>query len=456
MAQISIIQKADISEAGRFDAEYFKPEYAKLKQLFTKINTKPLLSFLEDKIITGHTPSMSNDANYGGEIKFIKTDNLRVNFIKSQFNHYLSNAGDEVLNKTRLKKNDILITIIGATEDVVGRVAMIDSDILPANINQNIALIRVDKNKINPYFLNIFLNSKYGRGYLHSLARQTGQVNLNCREVEKVLIPNFHQSFQSEIEKTVKEAHQKQSQAKQLYQEAEALLLEELGLVDYQPQHRLTFDALKSEVKEVERFDSEYFQPKYFDIINKIENYSGGFDVVKNLLEFNNKNFFPKNEEFYHYVPLSKVSKTGEINIDKQELGIALPTRARRLVKTGEFILSSISGSLETSAIISKEHNNFIVSNGFYVFSSENINPETLLILFKSKIMITLLQRISKGAILGGYDLTAFEKLKIPLIKPSIQTQIAEKITQSHTLRKQSKELLELAKLKVEQEIERN
>ncbi len=27
MAQISIIQKSDITEAGRFDAEYFQPKY---------------------------------------------------------------------------------------------------------------------------------------------------------------------------------------------------------------------------------------------------------------------------------------------------------------------------------------------------------------------------------------------------------------------------------------------
>jgi hypothetical protein len=36
-----------------------------------------------------------------------------------------------------------------------------------------------------------------------------------------------------------------------------------------------------------------------------------------------------------------------------------------------------------------------------------------------------------------------------------VQIQIADKITQSHILRKQSKQLLEMAKLKVEQEIEK-
>jgi len=45
--------------------------------------------------------------------------------------------------------------------------------------------------------------------------------------------------------------------------------------------------------------------------------------------------------------------------------------------------------------------------------------------------------------------------LQIPLIKPSIQKQIAEKIQESHRLRKESKELLDEAKRKVEEEIEK-
>ena len=44
---------------------------------------------------------------------------------------------------------------------------------------------------------------------------------------------------------------------------------------------------------------------------------------------------------------------------------------------------------------------------------------------------------------------------QIPLIKPQIQKQIAKKIKESHKLRKESKELLEEAKGRAEEEIER-
>ncbi|MCP4481543.1 MAG: restriction endonuclease subunit S [bacterium] len=350
--------------------------------------------------------------------------------------------------RTSLQENDVIISTVGT----IGNCAVITEDLLPANSDRHVGIIR--SKEISPYLISTFLLSKYGR--MQSLRNVVGNVqpNLYIRDMKKFIFPYFPHSFQLQIERMVKEAHEKQTLSKQLYKEAEELLLKELDLINYKPKHKLTFETTKKEVEQAKRFDSEYFQPKYDDIIKKIEEYEGGWDYVRNIFKFNKKNFFPKDNELYSYIPLSKVSNNGEIEIPEKELGKNLPTRARRKVKTGEVILSSISGSLETSALINEEHENFIVSNGFYVFKSNKINSETLLVIFKSKFLLIILQRISKGAILGGYDLTAFESCKIPIISQPIQTQISEKIQQSHKLRKESKELLELAKQKVEQEIE--
>ncbi|NCF75476.1 MAG: hypothetical protein GWO87_03255 [Xanthomonadaceae bacterium] len=64
-------------------------------------------------------------------------------------------------------------------------------------------------------------------------------------------------------------------------------------------------------------------------------------------------------------------------------------------------------------------------------------------------------EKLSGGAIIAHLKPSDFEKFKIPLIKPKIQKQIAKKIQESHRLRKESKELLEEAKRRVEEEIEK-
>lgn len=65
-------------------------------------------------------------------------------------------------------------------------------------------------------------------------------------------------------------------------------------------------------------------------------------------------------------------------------------------------------------------------------------------------------EKLSGGAIIAHLKPSDFEKFKIPFIKPQIQKQIVKKIQESHKLRKESKELLEEAKRKVEEKIEKS
>ena len=449
MPQISIIKKSDIQEARRFDAEFFKPEYVRESKI---INSYKHITIDEFAFITDGQHGY-HEVDKSSDIAHLTARHMKNWFASKEGAEMLAKWVDDKNKRSSLEEGDVILSTRGS----VGHSAIVKKEILPANIDQDVARIKININsQILPNFLIAYLNSYFGQNWIKKNCTGMVQQGLSLQKVREIKIPILPQSFQLQIEKIVKSAYEKQTRSKQLYKEAEELLLKEVDLLDYKPEHILSFETTKKETDEAGRFDAEYFQPKYEEIIKKIENYEGGFDVAKNILNFNKKNFFSKENELYNYIPLSRVLNSGEIEIPEKEFGKDLPTRARRKVKKGEIILSSISGSLETSAIIAEEHQNFIVSNGFYVFNSEKINSETLLVLFKSKTIIALLQRISKGAILGGYDLTAFEKFKIPLIDLKIQKQIAKKITESHKLKKESKELLEEAKRKVEEEIEKN
>lgn len=177
----------------RLDAEHYQAKYEEIEKKIAKGECCTLRELLAYPVITGHTPSMRIDRFYGGSISFVKTDNVRENKVVAPFTDYLTEAGNaEVLN-SQLAADDIVLTIIGATFDVVGRSAIVRDSHLPANINQNIALIRPDKAKIDPNYLSAYLNTRYGRGTLHYHSRQTEQVNLNCREVERISVPLFRQ-----------------------------------------------------------------------------------------------------------------------------------------------------------------------------------------------------------------------------------------------------------------------
>ena len=439
----------------RIDAEHYRAEYIRVKKILSKHQLDSLSNFVTQTISTGHTPSMKKDEFYGGNIKFIKTNNLRDNYIKPYFEHYLSELGNNEIKRTQLKKDDIIVTIIGATQEIVGRATKITEDILPANINQNIALIRADRNKINPDFINIYLNSYYGKQYLYYLSRQTEQVNLNCEEVGRVQVPIFSNTFQNKIEELVVLSHQKFQESKTLYKQAEELLLKELDLLDFEPsKDKVAIKSFSQSFAESGRLDSEYYQPKYDDILEKIKSYGSG--KLSKICNIKDKNYNPKNEILYKYIELSNIGSEGETTGFTNEIGKNLPSRARRKVSLNDVIISSVEGSLDKVALINLSDDNLLCSTGFYVINSEQINSETLLVLFKNKIFQQILKQNCSGTILTAINKDEFYNLEIPLIDSQIQTQIEQKIKESFKLKEKSKQLIEIAKKAVEIAIEKD
>ena len=399
---------------------------------------------------------MKIDKFYGGNIKFIKTDNLRENKITSHFNHTLTEEGNKEVKRSSLKAGDIITTIIGATFEIVGRTSIIQKEILPANINQNIALIRPKKDAINADYLNIYLNTKYGRNLLYWQSRQTGQVNLNCREVERIYVPLF-KTLETIIDKIVHKIEALKISAKLLYTQAENLLIEEVRLQDFLPsQEAVNIKSFKNSFSATGRLDAEYYQPKYDDILEKVYEYKNGFGTIFSDCNLKAQNFKPKDEKRYKYIELSNIGMTGDIMGCTTDLGKELPSRARRIVKVGDVIVSSIEGSLDSCALITKEYNDSLCSTGFYVIKSKKINSETLLVLFKSKLMQNLLKQNCSGTILTSINKNDFLNIPIPIIDFEVQNDIRDSIQQSFALKKQSEHLLEIAKKAVEIAIEEN
>lgn len=440
----------------RIEAEHYQRKYAVMRNVLIRHTCKKLSELVNKPIQTGHTPSMKDDSFYGGDIKFIKTDNLRDNEIKYPFSHYLSTKGNEEIKRTELQEDDIITTIIGATYDVIARSCIVRKEMLPANINQNIAHIRPDKNKINPEFLNIYLNSKYGKMYLEYLSRQMEQVNLNCEEVGNVMVPMFSKSFQLQIAKLVKEAHDYIHQSKELYEDAEMLLLDNIRLKDLCPNnHPYNIKSLKESFLASGRLDAEYYQTKYDDCVKLIRNYSNGFKKLVNLCEIIDDNFIPEDNKYYRYIELSNIGPQGNVVKCTTGLGKELPSRARRIVHKGDVIVSSVEGSLESCAIITEEYDSALCSTGFYVMRSSELNSETLLVLFKSEYVQMLMKKGCSGTILSAIGKTELENIPLPVIEDRLQRQIASKLQESFSLKAESRRLLDEAKLMVEMEIEK-
>lgn len=437
-----------LNNEKRFDSEYFKKENL---LLFNILNKHHCLKIEETAYVTDgiHT---SIDYCESSGVNLISATSPRENFFDLSRQVFISESAHKTNPRTALKLGDVVISTVGT----IGNCAVVDNSVLPANSDRHVGIIRIEKN-FSSYYVSTFLLSKFGR--FQTLRESTGNVQLNLfiYKIKELVIPHVSTAFQNMVENTVKFAHNKLERSKTTYIQAETLLLSTLSLTNFAPStEKVNIKSFKNSFTKTGRLDAEYYQKKYEDYQKHVISYRNGWKPLNKICNLQDFNYTPNNEKEYKYVELADIGNSGTIESCTLELGKELPSRARRKVQTGNVLISSIEGSLSSCAIVTEAFNNALCSTGFYVLNSEQINSETLLVLFKCSLMQNILKQNCSGTILTAINKVDFDNIPLPIIDINIQTQISSFIQKSFKLKFESEQLLETAKRAVEIAIEQN
>jgi type I restriction enzyme S subunit len=188
------------------------------------------------KIGSGATPR-------GGKDSYLKSGPFRL--IRSQnvhnwgFEHdglvWISEKQAEALDNVAVLPGDVLLNITG---DSVARSCQVDESILPARVNQHVAIIRPDQNYIDPQFLRFFLISPEMQSLMLAYAGAGATRNaLTKAMIENFKIPRFPIEVQREIGKTLGALEQKINLNRQMNAtlEAAARAVFEDWFIDFGP-----------------------------------------------------------------------------------------------------------------------------------------------------------------------------------------------------------------------------
>jgi type I restriction enzyme S subunit len=132
-------------------------------------------------ITKGTTPtSVGQDFKSEG-INFIKIESLTAKGeIVANKVAFIDSYTHNILSRSQLKSGDILFSIAGA----LGRVALVDESILPANTNQALAIIRLKpESSIDKDFLFYYLNSQIIQNHIINISVQGAQANLSLQNI---------------------------------------------------------------------------------------------------------------------------------------------------------------------------------------------------------------------------------------------------------------------------------
>lgn len=139
--------------------------------------SKVSLKTISELITKGTTPSSVGCEFVCQGINFIKSESISDSkYLDSEIYEHIDDATDEKLKRSRLNAGDLLFSIAGA---YLGKIAIVRESDVPANTNQAVGIVRLNKNIVDVDYVYYYFSQKHLNSYINKLSSQSSQPNLN-------------------------------------------------------------------------------------------------------------------------------------------------------------------------------------------------------------------------------------------------------------------------------------
>ncbi len=449
----SIIHKSQLEGTLRLDAEYYQPEYLSLISKIKSQKSK-ILGDLAKNTICGPFGSaiLQEDYREAG-VPLIRVSDLNDWFVRDDGLVFIEESLSEKMKRYQVIDGDIVVSQRG-TIAMFSRV----TNIFPKwNISANLISIK-KSTQIDFDYLLAFLNSSYGINQLYRKLSGQVQPKITTDDVKQIIIFTPNVEIQKEVAKFIQNSRREQENSKLFYQQAENLLLEELGLKDFKREETLFYIVKFSETQKVHRIDAEYFDPIY----KKIEKIFGKFrqerlEDISSLISYGT---VPTSSYTEDGVPYVKGENLQSCFIDYSKLDFLEKESTKKLsskvyLKENDIIISQM-GTVGHAALVKKSEEGWLFASFTIRVRFKNEALKILDPLYATLFINNigrpyyLLRRISQASVRQNTDLPTIKDLKIPILPKPTQQKIADLVKKSHEARSKAKQLLLQAKQKVE------
>lgn len=454
----------DLNSEMRIDAEYYRVEVLERINILEKKNSITL-----DKLVTfvvgpfGSTVTVDKYID-DSDFRYVRNKDINGFVINDNESALIPEAVYSLLKQFHIKENDLLLTVVGT----LGKVAISRKKDTKSIFSCKSTLLRTQY--VNPYYLLTYLNSPTGQLFTLRGKRGAIQEGLNLFDLKEIEVYLPNKKFQEFIGNVVKNSFDFSEQSQQLYKYAMTLILSELSLLNWKPKHCLSFVKNYSDTRQAKRFDAEYYQPKYDEIVAAIKSYAGGWDTLGNLVSVKKCIEVGSGEYSDGGIPFIRVSNLSPFEITEEkyisdklyseltpndEIGVPFTMSKKHQPKKGE-ILFSKDATPGIAYFLNEKPQKMIPSGGILrlKLKDKRVKPTYLTLVLNSLIVKEQINRDVGGSVILHWRPDQVKQTLIPILDEDKQEQIQQKVTESFTLRKQSKHLLECAKNAVEMAIE--
>lgn len=463
MAQISKVNYSDLSSYfGRIDAEFYKPISLHADEIIKQNAFKNLGSLVSEgyRVVYENTKILSPDSvNPNLDARFMQATNISVDGLWIEVNNigFVNNKDWIRYPKGRIKKGEILIEVKGQAEKVT-----IVQEYIPERtlVTGTLFKLSLKPNTVSHEFLFAYFSSKYGK-----ILRDRTKVNtliayVSKPELYRIPVPIPSKEINEKITEIVKKAFRLQKDSQSLYQQATALLEQELGLdnsdLDTLPNKYLSsFNAVIAG----KRLDPEYFNPRARTIVERIRSLEHTTVAkqfhVRNGFPWNSKKFLDDNSG----EPVIRIRDVKPTYIDNKKLTSIEKKYADSIgfpkAKAGDVVIGMDGLKYFYASLL--EEDCMVNQRVCHIYAKENskVSSEYVTFIINSKIgQAQIMRDMTIATTVGHITNMNVAKLIIPIVSDKFQKEITDLVRKSIDADKQSKQLLQEAKNRVEQLIE--
>jgi len=444
----SIIKKSGLEGALRVDAEYYRPEYRENEKIIIACGYPvELLDTLIYKPVNGF--DYRSFSNLG--IPYIRVGDMLSGEVLYREAKKIQISADEIKKDIKLQVGDILFSRKGT----FGRVAVVEEDFSNAVISSEIMRLRVKSEKVNPYYLSTFLNSKFGFYQVERRTHGVSNYSITQEDLLRVKVPILPIKLQMRMTELVKNAYLEHEKSYQFYLQAKQMLLTELELdnVDLsQPNYHSIYLA---QAQKVNRVDAEYFQPKYDKLIEHLKK-TGKTKLLGEITSYIKRGVQPT------YVKDGEIIVINSQHLGRYLLNIEATERTayafwqdskRARLQKKDVLLYSTGAYVGRTNVWFEDQKGIASNHVTIIRPKQECNPIYLAVYLNAFPGLQQAEKWATGSGQREIYPEAIANFWVYLPSEESQTEIAKLVIRSYEARKKAKALLEKAKQKVEEMI---
>lgn len=273
-----------------------------------------------------------------------------------------ASATPEEIKNFRLRKGDVIMTKDSESPDDIGIPAYVSKDFDDVICGYHLCVLKTFRDKLDPKFLFYFLKSTFAQSKFEIYSNGVTRFGLSYNGIKTLPVPvpslkeqEFIANFLDQKTKQIDELIEQKEKLLQLLTEKRTAIITQAVTKGLDHKAKMKDSGIEW-LGEV---------PEHWEVIK-----------LKYVASYNDESLDETTDSDYEikYVDISSVSLTGGISHFEDLTFEKAPSRARRIVRQGDTIISTVRTYLKAICYLEKIPDNTIVSTGFAVIRTRNPN----------------------------------------------------------------------------------